>query len=113
MELLGKEGFAKVSIHAPTWGATLVHADGKATLFVSIHAPTWGATVEQVKAYISRQFQSTHPHGVRRRDTKMVEAQSMFQSTHPHGVRLLSLFRKRTANWFQSTHPHGVRLHIQ
>ena len=77
------------------------------------------------------QFQSTHPHGVRRhkrRQSSCVPAISIhapawgatrmtigwdlarrFQSTHPHGVR-----RQREIGgfwWriFQSTHPHGVR----
>ena len=33
-----------VSIHAPTWGATLWYSCKHAILEVSIHAPTWGAT---------------------------------------------------------------------
>ena len=32
---------------------------------VSIHAPVWGATVMQVPIYKFREFQSTHPCGVR------------------------------------------------
>ena len=34
-----------VSIHAPTWGATIVTEGGYYSYSVSIHAPTWGATV--------------------------------------------------------------------
>ena len=36
------------------------------TTEVSIHAPTWGATHLQQYNYLYKQFQSTHPHGVRR-----------------------------------------------
>ena len=56
----------KVSIHAPTRGATerkmlLLIADK-----VSIHAPTRGATEREVKdSHFSSLFQSTHPRGVR------------------------------------------------
>ena len=32
---------------------------------VSIHAPTRGATTTQIYAKITKEFQSTHPHGVR------------------------------------------------
>jgi len=34
-----------VSIHAPTWGATVAGDKGVAKATVSIHAPTWGATM--------------------------------------------------------------------
>ena len=65
---IGKDGITKVSIHAPTWGATATyygindriefqstHPHGvrhilqlfKQTIrHVSIHAPTWGATAK-------------------------------------------------------------------
>ena len=33
-----------VSIHAPTWGATIGFGDISYGFIVSIHAPTWGAT---------------------------------------------------------------------
>ena len=35
---------AYVSIHAPTWGATMITIIITMTAIVSIHAPTWGAT---------------------------------------------------------------------
>ena len=37
----------QVSIHAPTWGATLFHLSCGCTFHVSIHAPTWGATATE------------------------------------------------------------------
>ena len=58
----------EVSIHAPTWGATQNVDKTYGMLNVSIHAPTWGATVTISSAiFIFIRFQSTHPHGVRRR----------------------------------------------
>ena len=56
---------AAISIHAPTWGATSsgggTGTDGR----ISIHAPTWGATLPEGAVVGTVQFQSTHPHGVR------------------------------------------------
>ena len=33
-----------ISIHAPTWGATICKDVGYRSSDISIHAPTWGAT---------------------------------------------------------------------
>ncbi len=38
----------RVSIHAPTWGATIYPIFRADTVDVSIHAPTWGATVARI-----------------------------------------------------------------
>ena len=35
----------KISIHAPTWGATQLDLGVGRVLHISIHAPTWGATL--------------------------------------------------------------------
>ena len=122
---------------------------------VSIHAPTWGATQKLMVIFPAMQFQSTHPHGVRHRIDGIMHVKQVFQSTHPHGVRLshrhmftaqigvsihaptwgatqvrrrCSLFMRvsiHAPTWgathimlirldvhkFQSTHPHGVRLY--
>ena len=56
---------------------------------VSIHAPTWGATIEPSIICNALWFQSTHSHGVRLPCCSMASQSSMFQSTHPHGVRLI------------------------
>ena len=56
-------------------------------LSVSIHAPTWGATRCMYTIITYRQFQSTHPHGVRQRYIYNIYVYFVFQSTHPHGVR--------------------------
>ena len=39
---------SSVSIHAPTWGATVRKSNAEAAGTVSIHAPTWGATAYSV-----------------------------------------------------------------
>ena len=54
---------------------------------VSIHAPTRGATFDRERADMYYKFQSTHPHGVRRVLERSDVLCLMFQSTHPHGVR--------------------------
>ena len=60
------DGVQRISIHAPTWGATVAGRIRQEVFGISIHAPTWGATcatlVLPVPASI---FQSTHPRGVR------------------------------------------------
>ena len=56
----------KVSIHAPTRGATEDFICARSFGQVSIHAPTRGATHQCKDAgEDSQKFQSTHPHGVR------------------------------------------------
>ncbi len=56
-----------VSIHAPTWGATMFSAFKSATIHVSIHAPTWGATSHNQSEHKIKMFQSTRPRGARQR----------------------------------------------
>ena len=77
---------------------------------VSIHTPAWGATGVFLKKSASREFQSTHPHGVRLTREQIGIAAQEFQSTHPHGVRHHSVWVLCLQIRFQSTHPHGVRL---
>ena len=81
----------------------------KCSLRVSIHAPTRGATLPLCLAGSKAWFQSTHPHGVRLQTLPSGASSSMFQSTHPHGVRPSLSQRPKPSCWFQSTHPHGVR----
>ena len=56
----------KVSIHAPAWGATYTANQSFRRNYVSIHAPAWGATWHDDDLIGRIEFQSTHPHGVRR-----------------------------------------------
>ena len=58
-----------VSIHAPARGATIAYGYVKRADVVSIHAPARGATVGFCEIDPFCQFQSTHPRGVRRRQT--------------------------------------------
>ena len=130
--VLDSGGDIKVSIHAPTWGATPAGRTDDKRPDVSIHAPTWGATQKWHVSHtavdcfnprthvgcdrirspcptLSRGFQSTHPRGVRQRVINAVNLGDMFQSTHPRGVRRCDGHGSRTVRTFQSTHPRGVR----
>ena len=98
---------------------------------ISIHAPTWGATLTTMASKKRGLFQSTHPRGVRHVIKFLVTNVQQFQSTHPRGVRhveytsyvehcRISIHAPTwgaTGAWcdvffaykFQSTHPRGVR----
>ena len=105
----GLDGF--VSIHAPTRGATPIcrHVDTEC-LDVSIHAPTRGATfAERVKEPCPLPFQSTRPHGARRKVCDELIESGTFQSTRPHGARRKSYAKAVQSQSFQSTRPHGAR----
>ena len=54
---------------------------------VSIHAPTWGATQIMGYASVLDQFQSTLPHGERLVVSLRLVLNLVFQSTLPHGER--------------------------
>ena len=41
-----------ISIHAPTWGATVVIVTLAEVFSISIHAPTWGATVKPSNGWL-------------------------------------------------------------
>ena len=95
----------KISIHAPTWGATPHGADGGLELVISIHAPTWGATYVSFRSFLMVRFQSTHPRGVRHEANRKVLDYIKFQSTHPRGVRpALRLFNVQLRNFNPRTH---------
>ena len=119
---------------------------------ISIHAPTWGATHDRGYSESLGQFQSTHPRGVRLflagrygvganfnprthvgcdkflshpTLSRLISIHaptwgatfnsyrhrfiSQFQSTHPRGVRHWASFSWIVIGSFQSTHPRGVR----
>ena len=98
---------------------------------VSIHAPTRGATESELILNGGEMFQSTHPLGVRLKRCRQLTPFCLFQSTHPLGVRRRvefsmnseGRFNPRTHSGcdlsalpafsgpqtFQSTHPLGVR----
>ena len=64
----------RVSIHAPTRGATAMGCKNPSGISVSIHAPTRGATSIIAGARNARKFQSTHPHGVRPKSFSAAQA---------------------------------------
>ncbi len=122
----------RVSIHAPTRGATVTHHYVHISGCVSIHAPTRGATgrggrvrwspccfnprthtgcdtIWRTISKSKKRFQSTHPHGVRQSSMPIACGGGRFQSTHPHGVRRTLSDIGLAVMVFQSTHPHGVR----
>ena len=103
-----------VSIHAPAWGATSYqYVAGYVTKFQSTHPR--GVRLRQTDrgGWVLTEFQSTHPRGVRRRQMRRSSRMSSaFQSTHPRGVRRTNLSRPPTPMLFQSTHPRGVRLFV-
>ena len=95
----------KVSIHAPTRGATEGIKAQNDLVNVSIHAPTRGATYRRKRRKTYRTFQSTHPHGVRRKKSCKNVGYPLFQSTHPHGVRPLTrAFRRNGTGFNPRTH---------
>ena len=78
-------------------------------MLISIHAPAWGATLAYAPSSSLSGFQSTLPHGERRRlDTGSYD-ESRFQSTLPHGERRKVMCDGLTVDLFQSTLPHGER----
>ena len=79
---------SEVSIHAPTWGATLGNVGAQNNKSVSIHAPTWGATnyfsINNIHNY------SFNPRAHVGRDKDVggrLRAHQRFQSTRPRGAR--------------------------
>ena len=78
----------RVSIHAPTWGATDTPADDADGGRVSIHAPTWGATRRSCRCRsCPRRFNPRTHVGCDDREGILREVEALFQSTHPRGVR--------------------------
>ena len=79
--------YLKISIHAPTRGATK-RADKKSLMNeISIHAPTRGATARTLCTTAHFSFQSTLPQGERRAMTFFLSMCRTFQSTLPQGER--------------------------
>ena len=76
-----------ISIHAPTWGATPTMRSGKTRNNISIHAPTWGATPRGLSSPPRRYFNPRTHVGCDLVIAYDGERQEVFQSTHPRGVR--------------------------
>ena len=78
----------RISIHAPTRGATACSALRAISGTISIHAPTRGATLS---------------------DRRLTPVPTVFQSTRPRGARRLRNILKQNIMLFQSTRPRGAR----
>ena len=101
----------EVSIHAPTRGATYLLAVLRHRKQVSIHAPTRGATVLAWAApTIPYCFNPRTHSGCDSGQLEYAKSAKKFQSTHPLGVRQWCAARQTRSIGFQSTHPLGVRL---
>ena len=73
-----------ISIHAPTWGATGSKYGSPQGVGISIHAPTWGATEANANTALVSQFQSTHPRGVRQRNSYEKNQQFIYFNPRTH-----------------------------
>ena len=80
---------------------------------ISIHAPTRGATVSWVSGRISKLFQSTLPREERRNWKHVVSEDCKFQSTLPREERLTQSLNHYQCKEFQSTLPREERLIIK
>ena len=123
-----------ISIHAPQWGATCREPAWRSyAVLISIHAPQWGATdAASVAARPEWYFNPRTPVGCDETGSNQTDNQKEFQSTHPSGVRpdaipgasgklQISIHAPQwgatipepitqiTLKAFQSTHPSGVR----
>ena len=98
----------KVSIHAPTRGATEIQNANDWSFEVSIHAPTRGATKNPPWTSNLQMFQSTHPRGVRLDNIFNTNGTASFNPRTHEGCDLICTLLKRCF-MFQSTHPRGVR----
>ena len=102
---------ARISIHAPQWGATADYRPARFQDWISIHAPQWGATCNPGAISVAIfAFQSTHPSGVRLH-ARAVDGVARLISIHaPQWGATYFIALSQAGQVFQSTHPSGVRL---
>ncbi len=79
---------ADISIHAPARGATPTFPLQGLRLHISIHAPARGATVKNIRRH-PEEYISIHApaRGATQEISPQGQGGNEFQSTHPHGVR--------------------------
>ncbi len=104
--------FSRISIHAPTWGATVAEFGQRLVLKDFNPRTHVGCDLLYLCGRKTVRFQSTHPRGVRQHFRNKTVSIVTFQSTHPRGVRPDPPVVERPPDQFQSTHPRGVRLHL-
>jgi len=79
----------KVSIHAPTRGATYTQGLFDGRNLVSIHAPTRGATSDLLTHSENKSRFNPRAHAGRDLDLPpLLDLVDLFQSTRPRGARL-------------------------
>ena len=105
-----KNVLRKVSIHAPTWGATKGEYLLIGYIAVSIHAPTWGATRGNPRSSMTSLFQSTRPRGARPRMSPSFHGSAGFNPRAHVGRDCKRLSLMSCVLRFQSTRPRGARL---
>ena len=101
----------RVSIHAPTRGATFTTIS-TASLNGSFNPRTHTGCDLTSAASLSKSpvFQSTHPHGVRPKSHVLFSSASGFNPRTHTGCDVSIYVQSKFTELFQSTHPHGVRL---
>ena len=130
------EDAAKISIHAPAWGATLADGRRKRKVRISIHAPAWGATLRlQARQRRSghfnprsrvgsdgwcagKQHNLTHHFNPRSRvgsDSFLYSSAApipIFQSTLPRGERRFTLILRTPKRYFNPRSRVGSDVYI-
>ena len=98
-----------ISIHAPTWGATRPLPRLLLFYFISIHAPTWGATCILICPISILSYFNPRTHvGCDQGLSTMTDARVYFNPRTHVGCDVI-LCQHRFVFLFQSTHPRGVR----
>ena len=101
----------RISIHAPTRGATQGIAEECKYSGISIHAPTRGATfMPMLKNYLDKDFNPRSHEGSDDYANIDQGGDPTFQSTLPRGERLTTNAWFIFIFLFQSTLPRGERL---
>ncbi len=101
-----------VSIHAPARGATFDQFFSIAFCYVSIHAPARGATISKAGFHAVQSVSIHAPARVRPKAHIVPKPTIRFQSTHPHGVRRRINITSASKTGFNPRTPHGVRLQV-
>ena len=100
----------RISIHAPTWGATSERTRTILGGEISIHAPTWGATQRDQQAGYYRLISIHAPTwGATQVDWRRSPHSCISIHAPTWGATLDHFFDSAWFVKFQSTHPRGVR----
>ena len=99
----------RISIHAPTRGATVTRCELLQIYYISIHAPTRGATVVTDILSSCSRFQSTLPREERPLCQAVLLHHCLFQSTLPREERHSVATSLHVFCRFQSTLPREER----